>query len=252
MGIRLMKNFNHPYFAKSISEFWRRWHVSLSTWFRDYVYIPLGGNRAGTRRMAVNLLITFLISGLWHGANWTFVIWGGLHGIYVVLNGFTEPVWTRLKSGGLGSRFPSLLNGLSLLATFGLVSFAWIFFRASGVTDAFYITTHLFEGWDVFINQSAILLQEGLRAGVGEFTNGLFISLGNLSTLTRSEIALSGAALLILCYVEINQYRGDFLGLFNHQRPSVRYLCYSLLVIAILALGTSYTGVQQAFIYFQF
>lgn len=252
MGIRLMKNFSHPYFSKSITEFWRRWHISLSTWFRDYVYIPLGGSRAGTRRMVISLLITFLISGLWHGANWTFVIWGGLHGVYVVLNRFVEPVWTRLRAGRLANRFPSLLTGLSLLTTFGLVCFAWIFFRAATMNDAFYIVTHLFQGWDVFINQTAILIQEGDRAGIWEFSNGLFISLGAISTLMRSEIMLSAAAIVVLLIMEVKQHQSDLLSLFNRQKPLIRYLCYSLLVVITLALGTSYTGVQQAFIYFQF
>lgn len=252
MGIRLMKNFNHPYFAKSISEFWRRWHISLSTWFRDYVYIPLGGNRAGTRRMALNLLITFLVSGLWHGANWTFVIWGALHGAYVVLSGLMEPLRTRLRDTGFAKRFSPALDGVSLLTTFGLVCFAWIFFRATSMTDAFYITTHLFNGWDAYINQSAVLIQVGIRTGLWEFTNGLFVSLGSLSSLSRAEIVLSGAAMIFLLYIEIKQQRENFMEEFNLKRPWIRYLCYSLLITTILALGTSYTGVNQAFIYFQF
>jgi D-alanyl-lipoteichoic acid acyltransferase DltB (MBOAT superfamily) len=252
MGIKLMKNFQHPYFAKSISEFWRRWHISLSTWFRDYVYIPLGGNRAGARRTAINLLITFLVSGLWHGANWTFVIWGGLHGLYIVLSNLIEPYWNRLRATVFVRRFSSVFDAVSLLSTFGLVCFAWIFFRAASISDAFYITSNLFTGWNGFISHSANLLLEGIRAGFWGFTNGLFLSLGALSTLTRAEIALSGVVFLFLFFVEIKQFRGDALIQLNQKRPLIRYLSYSLLVAAILALGTSYTGVQQAFIYFQF
>ncbi|RIK30272.1 MAG: membrane-bound O-acyltransferase family protein [Anaerolineae bacterium] len=252
MGVRLMKNFQHPYFAKSISEFWRRWHISLSTWFRDYVYIPLGGSRAGARRTAINLFITFVVSGLWHGANWTFVIWGALHGIFVLLNHILEPYWTRLRKTGFATRFPSALDGLSLLSTFGLVCFAWIFFRASTLPDAFYIATHLFSGWSDFVSQSINLLQEGARTGFWGFENAVFASIRSLSELTRSEIVLSMLALCFLLYVELKQHREDFIERFNQKRPILRFVAYSLLITTILALGTSYTGVPQAFIYFQF
>ncbi|MBV6401470.1 MAG: hypothetical protein CNIPEHKO_01771 [Anaerolineales bacterium] len=252
MGIRLMKNFQHPYFAKSISEFWRRWHISLSTWFRDYVYIPLGGNRSGARRTAINLFITFLLSGLWHGANWTFVIWGALHGVYIILNHWIEPRWTRFGDSGFAKRFSSLRNGLSLLSTFGLVCFAWIFFRASTLPDALYIVTHLFSGWSGFVRQTSSLAQEVIHSGFWVFVNGLFASLNDLTELTRSEITLSALALILLLYIETKQHRGDFLAQFNLKQPAIRYIGYSLLIVIILALGTLYTGVEQAFIYFQF
>lgn len=252
MGIKLMKNFQHPYFAKSISEFWRRWHVSLSTWFRDYVYIPLGGNRAGARRTAINLFITFLLSGLWHGANWTFVIWGALHGAYIILNHWMEPRWTRLRDSGFTKRFGSTLSGASLLSTFGLVCFAWIFFRASTLPDAFYIVTHLFSGWPDFVRQTSSLAQESFHSGFWGLVNGLFASLNGITDLTRSEIMLSVLALVLLIYIEIKQHSGDFMAQLNLKHPAVRYVGYSLLIVIILALGTSYTGVEQAFIYFQF
>lgn len=252
MGIKLMKNFQRPYFSKSISEFWRRWHISLSTWFRDYVYIPLGGNRAGARRTAINLFITFLLSGLWHGANWTFVIWGALHGMYIILNHWMEPRWTRFRDSGFANRFAPALNGLSLLSTFGLVCFAWIFFRASTLPDAFYITTHLFSGWSDFVRQASTLVQEGIRSGFWGFVGGIFASMKNLTELTRSEITLSVLALFLLLTIEIKQHRGDFLAQFNLKQPVVRFLAYSILIAIILALGTAYTGVEQAFIYFQF
>ena len=98
MGFRLMTNFSYPYSSQSIGEFWKRWHISLSTWFKDYVYISLGGNRVSIRRLYFNLLITFLISGLWHGANWTFVIWGGLNGLYLIVESYKNPLWQKVKS----------------------------------------------------------------------------------------------------------------------------------------------------------
>jgi D-alanyl-lipoteichoic acid acyltransferase DltB (MBOAT superfamily) len=252
MGIRLMKNFNHPYFSKSIPEFWRRWHISLSTWFRDYVYIPLGGNRLGSRRMAVNLFVTFLISGLWHGANWTFVIWGGLHGLYVVLNGFIDPYWTRLRETISMKRFSAAFDVASLLTTLFLVCFAWIFFRAASLSDASYIVSHLFTGWNEQVRLGTTIFADGLSAGFWGLVNGMFNFLKTLTPLTRSEIFLSGIALVFLLYVEVHQHRDNFLETINRQPPWTRRLSYSLLIAITLALGTSYSGVQQAFIYFQF
>ncbi len=125
MGFDLMLNFNRPYFSKSIGEFWRRWHISLSTWFQDYVYIPLGGNRVAIHRWFFNLLITFIISGLWHGANWTFIVWGLLNGLYLVAGVILSPA--------LPKGFPTLAK---VLTTFLLTCVAWVFFRAENLADA--------------------------------------------------------------------------------------------------------------------
>jgi len=141
-GIELMKNFDAPYFSKSISEFWTRWHISLSTWFRDYVYIPLGGNRVSLARHPFNLMLVFLLSGFWHGANWTFIVWGALHGTYLIV----ERLWTVAR-GRIGFRpnaeFGLLWTGLSVLLVFHLVLVAWVFFRASDVTTAFGIVRRM-------------------------------------------------------------------------------------------------------------
>lgn len=130
MGFQLMENFRMPYFSKNIGEFWSRWHISLSSWFRDYMYIPLGGNKKGTSRWILNILIVFCISGLWHGAAWTFVLWGLLHGLYLIAY---RLIGKNLKVPGF----------FSSVVTFILVSIAWIFFRADHVDQAFYIITHL-------------------------------------------------------------------------------------------------------------
>lgn len=136
MGIDLMTNFRRPYFATSISDFWGRWHISLSTWFRDYVYVPLGGNRVARSRHFANLLITFLVSGLWHGASWTFVIWGGLHGAYLVLSILLRPWRARAAERiGLG-RWPGLVTFAQRLWVFQLVAVGWIFFRAGSLGEA--------------------------------------------------------------------------------------------------------------------
>jgi D-alanyl-lipoteichoic acid acyltransferase DltB (MBOAT superfamily) len=124
-GFELMQNFDRPYFATSIPEFWRRWHISLSTWFRDYVYVPLGGSRTGPRRYARNILLVFALSGLWHGANWTFVVWGLLHAAFYLAS-------SRLGGATLGAAGRAVRMAL----TFNLVCFAWIFFRANSMGDA--------------------------------------------------------------------------------------------------------------------
>ena len=143
MGFDLMENFRQPYLSRSVREFWRRWHISLSTWFRDYVYIPLGGNRVSFGRNLLNLMLVFVISGLWHGASWTFVIWGALHGGYIVL----ETLYSNWQSR---PRFKDtvLIHWLQRGFTFLLVLFAWIFFRANTIEDAGFVLTHLFDFGD--------------------------------------------------------------------------------------------------------
>jgi alginate O-acetyltransferase complex protein AlgI len=142
LGYDLMINFRQPYFAKSISEFWHRWHISLSTWFRDYVYIPLGGNRTSVFRMRLNLLIVFAISGLWHGASWTFVVWGMLHGSYLVMSQALAPARETCSSLLRLSRIPGLVGLVQGLWVFLLVMTGWIFFRATSLSDAMHILTH--------------------------------------------------------------------------------------------------------------
>lgn len=223
MGIRLMKNFDRAYFSQSISEFWRRWHISLSTWFRDYLYIPLGGNRAGAARWQLNLFVTFLVSGLWHGANWTFVAWGALHGFYFLLAIWAAPVHDRfVRTIGL-TRVPWLHQLVQMTVTFALVAFAWIFFRAETIADALYIATHLLSGLS---------------------PTGLF-DLG----LSRLEFGIAVAALVVLFGVEFLQRHGSLRERLARQPVWVRWAAYYALVMSILLLG-NFT--QQTFIYFQF
>jgi len=131
MGYKLMENFRRPYFAVSISEFWKRWHISLSTWFKDYLYISIGGNRVKPWRHLLNLFITFVVSGMWHGANWTFFTWGSLHGLYLIIGVLKKKYLPALH-------LPKTLQKLwDILIVFILADFAWIFFRANSITDAF-------------------------------------------------------------------------------------------------------------------
>ncbi len=144
MGIRLMKNFDHPYMATSIKEFWARWHISLSSWFRDYLYIPLGGNRCSKLRHLLNLFIVFLVSGIWHGAAWTFVIWGAMHGVYQIIGNLTIKHRNRLVIKAGFTEQSTVVVWTRRVITFVLVAFAWIFFRANSISDAFLLLSRLF------------------------------------------------------------------------------------------------------------
>ncbi len=137
LGIDLMQNFRMPYLAKSIKGFWARWHISLSTWFRDYLYIPMGGNRVSKARWYFNLFFVFMISGFWHGANWTFVAWGALHGIYLIIGILLEPIESKYLN-----KQTFVLDILKRLFVFILVAIAWVFFRANSIGDAVYIISH--------------------------------------------------------------------------------------------------------------
>ena len=134
----MTRNFAYPYFSTNIKDFWHRWHISLSTWFREYLYIPLGGNRLGPRRTALNAFIVFVVSGFWHGANWTFVIWGILHGLYFLI--YTQWIEKPKAMDGGGRNIAALLGRLgATLVTFHLVCLAWVFFRADSASTAFTI-----------------------------------------------------------------------------------------------------------------
>lgn len=181
-GLSLMTNFNRPYFATSVSEFWKRWHISLSTWFRDYLYIPLGGSHVSNQRWVSNILATFTISGLWHGANWTFVMWGALNGFYLII----EATFVKQYKNNL----------LRICITFMLINLSWIFFRANNINDSFYILKSIFTTpGKLFIPQDAdivapvyavlsisiLLMVEAKK----EFINGLFTLRDNKYELIR-------------------------------------------------------------------
>ncbi|HTH81852.1 MAG TPA: MBOAT family O-acyltransferase [Mucilaginibacter sp.] len=141
MGFTLMDNFRSPYFSRSVNEFWTRWHISLSTWFRDYVYIPLGGNRVKVSRWYFNLMVVFIISGFWHGANWTFIVWGALHGTFLIVHIIVNKLLQHWGYTFKPNRFKTLLQ---ITFTFLLVSLAWVFFRSANVADAVYIIKSIF------------------------------------------------------------------------------------------------------------
>jgi len=227
LDIDLMTNFKSPYFSASIKEFWSRWHISLSTWFRDYIYIPLGGNRRGERRTRINLIITFLCSGLWHGANWTYVLWGLIHGLGQV----AERAWDR--------RFPPKKGKARwgrVLLTFLFVCAAWIFFRADSISDAWYVLTHLFTG----ITNPAAYLMSGYQA----YQTAGILQTAGLKTFLLCTLCI--LALLFHDYVELKTSIWEWLG--RYKKP-IRYAVYFILLF--LVLYSRQLG-EYEFVYFQF
>jgi alginate O-acetyltransferase complex protein AlgI len=234
MGFRLVDNFNRPYSARGIADFWHRWHISLSTWFRDYVYIPLGGNRVSRPRWYLNLLLTFTISGLWHGANWTYVFWGLLNGMYLVAEHATAGLRAHaFKYTGL-DRFPAVRSTMAISATFGLVCFAWIFFRARSLSDAWYIVTHL------AANDSMALDLAWWSAFLTVEKSGM----------TIFDFVLAIAAIAFMEVFHFVQGHSTVRTMLVTRPWPIRYGFYYLLVTSVLVLGVFQT--PQAFIYFQF
>ena len=234
MGFTLMENFNTPYFSCSIKEFWRRWHISLSGWFRDYLYIPLGGNRKGTGRKYINLLITFLVSGLWHGANFTFVVWGGLHGVYQIIGDLLKPLkqkWIERFCIKTECFSYKLLQGLM---TFMLVDFAWIFFRSNSLNDSLNYIGRMVR----YIDLTTLW-------------NGSLYSLG----LTPLEFWIAIISLIVLFMVDAIRYKKGMhlYEYLNNQFVVLRWAIYMILVVAIFVFGIygfEYDAAQ--FYYFQF
>lgn len=218
-GIELMTNFKSPYLSTSVNEFWRKWHISLSLWFRDYVYIPLGGNRKGKIRKYINVMITFLLSGLWHGANGTFVFWGGIHGLaQVVENVFGL---NRKRKHGL----------IATCIVFIFVTFAWIFFRASSWQEAFHVISYMFSG----ISLPMTYIRDALMA-VG---------------IDRKEcIGIGMSVLLLTIYDFISLERNPFKE-FDKFPKVLRWGIYYLMGIILIVYSLQNIGGNQ-FVYFQF
>lgn len=229
MGFRLMKNFDHPYFAKSIKEFWRRWHISLSTWFKDYVYIPLGGNRKGEGRTRLNLFITFLLSGLWHGANLTFVIWGALHGLFQIFGRITYKVRKKLFEDTALKKISGVRTVFSVIFTFVLVCFAWILFRANTMHDAWYVITHLFD-----IDSLSL--------------SGMFSVLKTMFG-TRAEFYRLMLTLPVFMIASFIDYFKSLNTILDRQHKVIRCAFYIVVTVYILLFARAEL---QDFIYFQF
>ena len=231
MGFKLMQNFNRPYFSRSIGEFWRRWHISLSSWFRDYVYIPLGGSRVSRLRLYLNIFLTFLMSGLWHGASWNFMIWGALNGFYLIFSLATQKIRGRFAHAIGLNQFPQLHTLLQIGMTFTFICFAWIFFRANSVQDAFYIVTHLFS-------------TTGKYAGEG--THGLAALLIGQQ---RFDFYIVSLSITILLTIHLIQERTRIRQALMLKPAWVRWSLYYAILLITLSCGVSS---QTQFIYFQF
>ena len=243
MGIRLMKNFDRPYKSLSIKEFWARWHISLSTWFRDYLYFPLGGSRCSKAHHMFNLLVVFFVSGLWHGANWTFVIWGLLHALYRIVGELTyKPREKLYEKFGLIMDAQKERNGETKnitsnksakqfffntgrkLTTFVFVCFAWIFFRANSLADAGVLLSSLTKGWG---NIGASLSAMGLNLA------GALIALLGIVIMAELDIL-----------TERNEEHGEIM-----RKTSTVYAVWAVAVAWLLLLSV---GGASTFIYFQF
>ncbi len=217
-GFNLKQNFAFPYFSRDIAEFWRRWHISLSTWFRDYLYIPLGGSRGSKGKQVRNVFIIFLVSGFWHGANWTFIVWGGLNALYFLPLLLTRINRSHLEIVSVHKKWPSFKEIFQILTTFGITCLAWIFFRAENIEHA----------WSYL---------------KGVFSSSLF---------SIPQQRPSDLFLLILLFISIewmgrkNLYALESFGI-KWKRP-LRIILYFALLISILWYSRS----DQEFIYFQF
>lgn len=222
MGFDLMTNFRRPYFATNIAEFWKRWHISLSTWFKDYLYISLGGNRVSVPRWYFNLFIVFLISGLWHGANWTYIIWGALNGFYLVFAIILQPYRDKINQFLGIDRFSRQNHYFQIVITFFLTAFAWIFFRANNISDSLMIIKKIFTD-----------------------NGALFFDKADPSSFIFSFLGIS---MLLFVESKSEYYKGSF-SFLDNRHWQIRYVSYAFLIITILLIGV-FDGGQ--FIYFQF
>jgi len=232
MGFHLMTNFNKPYHSRSISEFWKRWHISLSTWFKDYLYISLGGNRVSVPRMYFNLFFVFLVSGFWHGANWTFIVWGALHGFYLIFALFTKNARKKVNDTLGISKRHSLNNTLDVVITFVLVVIGWVFFRANNVRDGFYIIKKMC----------------GIPKEIMRVLSTRKIAFLNLPGLINILVPCFGL-IIFLEVAHIVQIKYKLEHTFSSKPKYVRWMLYYGGILAILFLGVFD---EQKFIYFQF
>ena len=217
-GIRLMKNFDSPFFSRSVSELWRRWHISLTSWFRDYVYIPLGGSRKGALRKDINLLIAFFLSGLWHGSSWHFVLWGTVHGLAQIVESRAKAPLDKLRASRAGTVFCILYTDLVFII-------ALVFFRAPSVSDALYAFGHFFTG-----------------LGSGSFF------LNRMHLWPPQAVLITLSVILLFVFDAVNM-KTDVIELIGKKKPVIRYTVYISMLLIIMFLKASGNA---EFVYFQF
>lgn len=246
-GFRLMENFRRPFLAPTIADLWRRWHISLVSWFRDYVYIPLGGNRVSKLRWQFNMFLTFILSGIWHGANWTFLIWAALNGFYVLVSDWTAPIRHTFRTLLHFEKFPRIHLWMGRLFTFLLFSFAAIFFRANSTYDALYIVRHLFTRVGAtmlaFIRLDFIMVKSLL---IVPTKNTIF---GFSKPAFSSEMIMTVGGLAALLFIEVLQEKTRLRTLISGKPWYLRWSLYILLLYSIFFLGVF---ANQQFLYFKF
>lgn len=232
LGFKLTRNFETPFTSQSIIELWRRWHVTLSNWFTDYVYIPMGGRGKSKKECYKNKIITFAVSGLWHGASWTYVLWGLANGAFVVLHEVLEPVRKALCEVLHIEKMKFLLKGLGKLWSFILMAFAFIFFRADTISDAFYVIGHLFSDLHLW----------GSRQYLYTVLSGIGVNFAELAVIL-------GAVLFLVVSENLAGRQGVFNAL-EKRSLGERFVYYTVVILAIMLTGVFYASGQ--FIYFQF
>jgi alginate O-acetyltransferase complex protein AlgI len=250
LGIELMVNFRRPYAAVDMQDFWRRWHISLSSWFRDYVYLPLGGSHVALPRWILNIFSVFVLSGVWHGANWTFVIWGSLHGLYYVMGRLTLPARRWLPT--MLRRWPRVLTTWRVFCTFHLVVFAWVFFRADGLTSALVIADKSLAAWPGFLTR---LIGALPRLPLGDSSLSQVTRILDLPAGVAPQLVwnpTTQAVLLAIVVLEAIEWLGEHSSAarwFATAPSPVRWSGYAAVVAAVAVLAPF--GANQ-FIYFQF
>ena len=243
MGFDLMENFNRPYFAKSVGEFWKRWHISLTSWLMDYLFLPTAYSvsrkikqprvmriRAETWAYMVGITTTFVLCGLWHGAKWTFVIWGSLHGLYLAVSFATKKSRRRLFKKLKIKKNSIVRKTVRLSITFSLVTFAWIFFRANSISDAFYIITHLFSGWSKVFNLTGLM--EALHFG-----------------LFKRELIVAAVSVFFMILVHLLRKELTVEQWISKQKVVLRWVFYVGLLLWVLVFADT---TAENFIYFRF
>lgn len=225
-GIELITNFRTPYFSRNIAEFWRRWHISLSTWFRDYVYIPLGGSKISLFKSIRNIFIIFILSGFWHGANWTYIIWGGLNAVYFIPSFLMKKNRKYLDFDSSDNYYSKLKGLIDILITFGLTTFAWIFFRSNTVTDSIKYVEGIFNHVNFFKIQSAKTYELNIRPLI----------------------------VYILIFVIIDWYYKNENVVFTKAQDTKKaiILKYFFYIFTIISILLSIKNQATSFIYFQF
>jgi len=227
LGYKLSDNFDRPYLSTSIKDFWRRWHISLSTWFKEYLYFPLGGSKVNLIKNIRNIIIVFFVSGLWHGAAWTFVIWGVLHGMYQVVGILTKGIREKIVKLVKLNKVEKLHKTIKIIITFILVNFAWIFFRANNLKDAMYVVKNIFN-----FSYNTNISELGLDV---------------------YNYVLLGLSIVLLFVFEIFKYKISLIEFINKRNIILRWGIYFVIIFIIIIFGIYGPGYAESqFIYFQF